>query len=297
MSAIDPSATDAASATDTGQTRSNNQDACGEFSDADGARLFVVADGMGGHAGGAVASRLAVETIGKVFRTSSEGPEGTLRAAFESANERIFERAQESEDLAGMGTTGVALLVGEGEHLWLAHVGDSRAYRFRDGRLERLTTDHSLVEAMQQRGLITAEEAAVHPERNVILRSLGVQSSVEVDVTPIASEPGDRYLLCSDGLSSVVPEPEIAAVLARNRPAAAASLLVDMANQRGGPDNVTVQVIQIPGGTREEAIAPRVRAGAASAGRRLARMRRVALAAGLVGVLLLALVLWMVATH
>jgi protein phosphatase len=258
MSAPDTSAADAAAATDTGQIRAANQDSYGAFTDADHARLFVVADGMGGHRGGETASRIAVETIGEVFRRSEEGPEATLRDAFQAANQRIWQAAQEDADLHGMGTTGVALLLLPGEPLWLAHVGDSRAYRFRRGVLELLTVDHSMVEHMRERGLLTEEEAEHHPERNVILRSLGVQPTVEVDIASVATEPGDQFLLCSDGLSSVVPAAEIAAVLERHRPADAARLLVDLANQRGGPDNVTVQVVQIPGGERSQTEAIRV---------------------------------------
>jgi protein phosphatase len=239
-------AEDAASATDTGQIRVANQDSYGAFTDADRARLFVVADGMGGHRGGETASRIAVETIGEIFRRSEEGPAETLRDAFQAANERIWQAAQQDEELRGMGTTGVALLLSSGEPLWLAHVGDSRAYRLRHGTLEQLTIDHSMVEHMREHGLLTEEEAANHPDRNVILRSLGVQPTVEVDLAPVTTEPGDRYLLCSDGLSSVVPEAEIAVVLAQHRPPDAANLLVELANQRGGPDNVTVQVVQIP---------------------------------------------------
>lgn len=248
MNSLEVAAIDAASATDTGQIRVANQDAYGVFTDADNARLFVVADGMGGHQGGETASRVAVETIGEVFRRSDEGPETTLLDAFRAANLRIWQMAQGDEHLLGMGTTGVALLLASGGPLWLAHVGDSRAYRYRNGVLERLTVDHSMVEHMREHGLITAEEAENHPDRNVILRSLGVQPTVEVDMSAVPSEPGDRYLLCSDGLSGVVPEAEIAAVLEHNRPADAARLLVDLANQRGGPDNVTVQLVQIPGG-------------------------------------------------
>jgi protein phosphatase len=300
MNAMELAATDAASATDTGQIRVANQDSWGAFTDADSARLFVVADGMGGHRGGETASRIAVETIGEVFRRSEDGPDATLRGAFEAANQRIWETAQQDDSLHGMGTTGVALLLCPGGPLWLAHVGDSRAYRFRRGVLERLTVDHSMVEHMREHGLITEEEAAHHPDRNVILRSLGVLPTVEIDIAPVATEPGDQFLLCSDGLSSVVPEEEIAAVLGRNRPADAARLLVDLANQRGGPDNVTVQVVQLPGGeapprrTQElRAARPPLDAARSARGSRLERsIPIVATACIAVGVALVTVVLW-----
>jgi serine/threonine protein phosphatase PrpC len=303
MNALEPAAMEAASATDTGQIRVANQDSWGAFTDADGARLFVVADGMGGHRGGETASRLAVEAMGDVFRRSGEDPEVTLRNAFETANERIWRLAQQQADLAGMGTTGVALLLCPGGALWLAHVGDSRAYRLRNGVLERLTADHSMVEAMRAQGLLTEEEAAHHPDRNVILRSLGVQPTVEVDLAAVRAEPGDCFLLCSDGLSSVVPEPDIRVVLERNQTADAARLLVDLANQRGGPDNVTVQVVRIPGGERageprtDEARTVRSPGSApvriVDQTRRARRVRRVAVAAIALAGVLAALVAWL----
>ena len=296
MSPLETTAADAAAATDTGQIRAANQDSYGAFTDADRARLFVVADGMGGHRGGETASRLAVETIGDVFRRSEEGPEGTLRDAFQAANQRIWQVAQEDDALQGMGTTGVALLLSPDEPLWLAHVGDSRAYRYRRGVLERLTVDHSMVEHMREHGLLTEEEAAHHPERNVILRSLGVQPTVEVEIASVATEPGDQFMLCSDGLSSVVPEAEIAAVLERHRPVDAARLLVDLANQRGGPDNVTVQVVQIPGGARAQTEELRVQPPHASPALSTREVDRgiplIAAAATVVGALLIAALLW-----
>jgi len=301
MNTLELAAADAASATDTGQIRVANQDAFGAFTDADNARLFVVADGMGGHQGGETASRVAVETIGEVFRRSAEGPEATLLDAFRAANQRIWQMAQQDEHLHGMGTTGVALLLSSGGPLWLAHVGDSRAYRFRNGVLERLTVDHSMVEHMREQGLITEEEAANHPDRNVILRSLGVQPTVDVDLTAVPSEPGDRYLLCSDGLSGVVPETEIAAVIERNRPADAARLLVDLANQRGGPDNVTVQLVQIPGGEPPARAAeipvsrpPTITPARAPVRRADPRIPIVAAVCIGVAVILVSMILWMV---
>ena len=147
-----------------------------------------------------------------------------------------------------MGTTGVALLLEPDGRAWVANVGDSRAYRLRDGRLEQLTLDHSLVAELVRRGMLTAEEAQVHPRRNEVLRSLGVEAEVSVDVTAVDVQAGDQYLLCSDGLSGVVDDQEIAAVLIAEAPADAVRRLVDAANERGGPDNVTVLIARVSRG-------------------------------------------------
>ena len=242
MSPLELAADDAASATDTGQIRVANQDSCGVFVDADNSRLFVVADGMGGHRGGETASRLAVEAIGEVFRRSEEGPEETLLHAFRAANQRIWQAAQQDDDLRGMGTTGVAILLDPEGPLWLAHVGDSRAYRFRSGVLERLTIDHSMVEHMREHGLLTDEEAAHHPDRNVILRSLGVAPTVEVDLASVPIEPGDCFLLCSDGMSNYVEHGELERIVAMTWYRRLPETLIALANDRGGDDNITVVV-------------------------------------------------------
>jgi len=289
MSAPGPAQLHTAALTDVGRVRSSNQDAWGEFEDADGLRLLVVADGMGGHRGGEAASRIAVETIGSVFRRTGDGAEQRLRQAFEEANQEVHRRAQEEPSLAGMGTTGVALLLDGGAGAFVAHVGDSRAYRLRAGRLERLTADHSLVAELQRRGLLSEEEAATHPRRNEILRSLGIASDVEVDVAALDVEAGDRFLLCSDGLCGVVPEPEIAQVLAGSEPPEAARRLVELANAHGGPDNVTVAIAWLEGAAAAAVptAAPRPRARAR--GRR--GIRRVLVLAIVVAGLLAALLL------
>jgi protein phosphatase len=246
MTQIDPRSIETASLTDVGRRRASNQDAFGGLVPASGARLLIVADGMGGHAGGATASRVAVETVEEVVGRSTDAPETTLRAALEAANRRVHEESQNDASLAGMGTTGVALLFQPDGSAWVAHVGDSRAYRLRDGRLEQLTPDHSLVAELERRGMITAEEAQVHPRRNEVLRSIGVEPEVDVDVAQVDARPGDQYLLCSDGLSGVVGDEEIAAELLRAPPEVAVRRLVDAANERGGPDNITVQIARIP---------------------------------------------------
>jgi protein phosphatase len=242
-----------ASVSDVGQVRTRNEDFCDEFSHASGYRLLVVADGMGGHRAGATASRVAVEAIGEVF-AGFEGPgeappEEMLELALLTANRRVYQMAVDDPELRGMGTTAVALLLAPDESGWVAHIGDSRAYRYREGLLEPLTADHSVVGEMERRGLITAEEAAIHPRRNEIMRCVGVQAEVQADIMKIDVRLGDRYVLCSDGLSGLVSDQHIAAVVAEAAPAEAAQQLVEAANRHGGHDNVTVQIasIHLPG--------------------------------------------------
>jgi serine/threonine protein phosphatase PrpC len=246
MSGIDPQWIDAASSSDVGRVRSVNQDSFAEFEDGRGSRLLVVADGMGGHQGGETASRLAVEAIGDVFTRSEGTLERRMNLAIEMANERVYRSAGADSALAGMGTTVVALCLGEGGEAWVVHVGDSRLYRLRDGRLDALTADHSLVAEMQREGFLSAEEARVHPRRNELTRSVGVAPGVEAEISRIAVAPGDRFLLCSDGLCGYLEDEEIREVLACERPPNAARILVDQANAKGGYDNVTVQVVAIP---------------------------------------------------
>jgi protein phosphatase len=246
MMRIDPERIEVASMSDTGRQRSNNQDSYGEGHAPSGARWIMVADGMGGHAGGAVASRVAVETVSSVVASSQDTPDVALRSALEAANRVVHDEAQANAQLAGMGTTGVAVLFSADGMAFVANVGDSRAYRMRGGALEQITLDHSLVAELQRRGVLTEEEALVHPRRNEVLRSLGVEPEVIVDLHELDLAPGDLFLLCSDGLSGVVRDAEIADVMHREAPAQAVRTLVDFANSRGGPDNVTVQIARIP---------------------------------------------------
>jgi serine/threonine protein phosphatase PrpC len=245
-----------ASLTDVGRARSENQDSCGEFRGPSGARLMAVADGMGGHRGGATASRITIEALGGVFQRTPDVGEATLREAFETANARVHQTAQGRPDLHGMGTTCVALIFAANGAAWVAHVGDSRAYRLRDGFMAPLTADHSTVAELVRLGQITLEEAAVHPRRNEILRSIGAEASVQVDVAPVDVRPGDQYLLCSDGLSGLVSDLEMGAALLRESPEDATRILVDLANERGGPDNVTVMVAAVPGAAAASRNAP-----------------------------------------
>ncbi len=257
MSIPDPEHFAAGSLTDVGQVREVNQDSLGEFADpARGRRLFIVADGMGGHLGGEVASRMTVETAAEIFAAGGNDPAELLRVALETANERVHEAAQQDMDLAGMGTTGVCLLFQSGGSGWVAHVGDSRAYRLRDDVFEQITEDHSVVGALIRMGHITEDEAKQHPQRNEILRAIGTNPEVEVQVTPLELQPGDRFLLCSDGLSGLVPDAEIAEVLGRMEPEDAARTLVQMANLEGGNDNITVQVVEVPGNGPQKKKAP-----------------------------------------
>ena len=236
-----------ASGSDVGQVRSANEDSCDIFSRQDGTRLLVVADGMGGARGGATASQTAVATIADAFENdASELPSAMLEAAIHAANTRVFAMAQQDRELEGMGTTIVAFLLDARLRGTVAHVGDSRAYRYRRGRLEPITTDHSVVAEMQRRGLLSPEEAAAHPRRNEILRAVGVQPQVEVEIKDVEVAGGDRFVLCSDGLSGVVRDEEIAAVIQSEAPEAAVTALIRMANERGGPDNITVQILAIP---------------------------------------------------
>ena len=234
-----------ASRSDVGRVRSANQDVCGEFENADGYRLLVVADGMGGHQGGETASRLALETIGGIFERDFGAAETLLVRAFRAANDEIHRVGTSDPSLHGMGTTGVAILIGPSDEGWVAHVGDSRAYRLRDGRLDQITEDHSWVCEEVRQGRISAEEASVHPMRNVLLRSIGVGSDVDVSATAIDLRSGDCFLLCSDGLWGELDDPAISEVLARESPSSAAAELVDLANARGGRDNVTVLVASV----------------------------------------------------
>ena len=237
--------------TDTGLVRSENQD-FGTYTTPDeerssnpGGRLLIVADGMGGHRGGATASRLAAETVKQQYLGSEAGDIPTaLRTSLSKANARIYSEAQSNPELRGMGTTTSVLAVRNGEG-WLAHVGDSRIYMIRSGHIEQLTDDHSLVATMVREGLLTTQEAETHPRRNVLQRSMGVAEDVEIDVKgPIPLTDGDTFILCSDGLHGVVKEEELLEVAAMPIDAAADEFL-RRALSRGAPDNVTVIVARV----------------------------------------------------
>ena len=230
--------------TNVGRVRRANQDSVW----ANGS-LFVVADGMGGHQGGEVASRI---TVGSMSAVSEVGSVDELRDAVVNANALIRERGAADPALGGMGTTVVALGVLPASttdgalHLGAANVGDSRLYLFADGELEQISLDHSLVGELERAGQITSYEAARHPQRNVVTRALGADADVDVDTWVIPAVIGQRYLLCSDGLVNEVSDDEIRAALsAIEDPAAATEALVNAANASGGRDNITVLILDI----------------------------------------------------
>ncbi len=230
-----------------GRVRLNNQDAFDRFDDPARAEiLLVVADGMGGHRGGEVASAMAVGTLGSEFRGAEGDAPARLRAAVERANAAIFDRASASRQLKGMGTTVVALLLSAEGPAHVAHVGDSRLYQLRDESLAALTHDHSVAAQLQSNGEITAEEARSHPKRSILIRAVGVSRRVEVEVAPVDVRAGDAFLLCSDGIYEMLPDDEIHAVVASAPDAhTAVAWLVDASNQRGGKDNSTALVVQV----------------------------------------------------
>ncbi len=225
--------------TDTGLQRRANEDSLLARSP-----LFVVADGMGGAQAGEVASRIAVESFYGGLGDSSD-PEERLAANALAANARIHELSQRNAEHAGMGTTLTAIYVGE-EEVAIAHVGDSRAYCLREGELLRLTDDHSLVDELIREGRLTPEEAEEHPQRSIITRALGPEEIVEVDTRSFRARPGDVYLLCSDGLTSMVPEGRLAEILgAHGRLRDAGEALIAEANRAGGRDNITVILLRL----------------------------------------------------
>jgi PPM family protein phosphatase len=229
------------SLTDTGRERRTNED--NAFARPP---LFAVADGMGGARAGEVASEEVVKTLGHGM-PDGVGPEAGLAELTRQANQRIHRMATSDNERAGMGTTLTAAYVGDGD-VAFAHVGDSRAYRLRDGRLEQLTNDHSLVGELVRRGKLTEQQAEEHPQRSVITRALGPEAAVQVDSFSVDAQPGDLFLLCSDGLTSMVPLQTIADILReRDSVEAAGRRLVEAANENGGRDNITVVLFRIEG--------------------------------------------------
>jgi serine/threonine protein phosphatase PrpC len=242
--------------TDVGRVRTNNEDS---YKILDSLNLFVLSDGMGGEAHGEIASELAVDTIVKFCTEAKDDSSVTLvdatpdnfseltkrlRSAVQQANLNIYESAQKNPAQRGMGATVTAAWVNE-DRLSVAHVGDSRAYLLRTGNLQQLTSDHSLVAEQVRRGIITPQQAEESEMQSVLLRALGAHPDVEVDVDEVGIYSGDVLLLCSDGLTRMVTEPEIAGTLqSETDPAAAAQKLVDLANESGGMDNVTVIVVR-----------------------------------------------------
>ena len=225
--------------TDTGRQRRDNEDSA--FARAP---VFVVADGMGGAQAGEVASRIAVEAFEQGLPDSGS-PEERLAERVREANAQIYERSRADRGRAGMGTTLTAAYVDD-THVAIAHVGDSRAYLFRDGSLQRLTQDHSLVDELVRRGKLTEEQAAEHPQRSIITRALGPEPDVEVDTWTYPARAGDVILLCSDGLTSMISEERVKTILAEHDNLdAAADALIREANEAGGRDNITVVLFRL----------------------------------------------------
>jgi PPM family protein phosphatase len=231
---------DQAFRTDTGRQRNANEDSL--FTRAP---VFVVADGMGGAQAGEVASKAAAEAF--AGELAAAPPERVLRETIEGANRSIHQHARNDPGLAGMGTTITAAIVDpEAEEVAIGHVGDSRAYRLRDGKLERLTRDHSLVEEMRRKGQLTEAQAEDHPQRSIITRALGPEPEVEVDLQTVPAQPGDVFLICSDGLTTMLDDDHIARLLSRaSTMQTAVRALVDEANRAGGRDNITVVAFRL----------------------------------------------------
>jgi PPM family protein phosphatase len=226
----------AAAKSDIGRLRERNEDSV-LLRDP----LFAVADGMGGHRGGNVASALAVEALQEM----TDGKAAELLARVKQANVRVLERGQAQSDLRGMGTTLTAVLA-DGSKGHLVHIGDSRAYLLRDGQLQQLTRDHTLVQRMVDEGRLSPKEAERHPQRSILTRALGVDMDAEPDPLTFDLHAGDRLLLCTDGLTGMVNEDEIQAILQEEAdPQAACERLVDAANEAGGEDNITVVVLDV----------------------------------------------------
>jgi len=241
--------------TDVGMKRQRNED---NYLINDELRLFVVADGMGGHAGGEYASQIAVTTVEEVLsnirdeRHFEDNGRATrdmllqekLKYAIRLAGKRIYERAQEDTEFRGMGTTALVLYVTD-DAGYVAHVGDSRCYRARADTVEQLTEDHSLVNEQIKAGLINRDAAKSHKLRNIITRSLGYQEEVEIDTAVLKLERGDFYVLCSDGLSNLVEDRELMDLLQQHSFQEAARKMVDLANKRGGDDNITCVIARV----------------------------------------------------
>lgn len=244
---------------DRGLVRHLNQDACAALPEHG---IFVVCDGVGGAAGGEVASHFAsktfLNTLKQARRTAAdppstpdravETPEARLRHSIAAANQAVYERSQKLRVLRGMATTLVGALW-ESSTLWIANVGDSRAYRFREGALELLTQDHSLVEEQLRAGLITTAQAEASPIRNIITRAVGSEPDVQADIAAHTTQPGDLFLLTSDGLTRELADLDIARILARTASPSlesACQALIDAANAHGGRDNITVLLLACP---------------------------------------------------
>jgi PPM family protein phosphatase len=244
-----------ANLTDVGCERAENEDSyCYAEPESDEellkrGRLVVIADGMGGQEGGQIASGIAVDTVREVFLNGPAGnPAAALESAYLSAHLAIQDYAREHPEFTGMGTTCTSAVLHDG-HVTFGHVGDSRLYLLRGGTIGRLTRDQSYVQHMVEIGVISPEEAATHPSRNILTSALGAATNVEADFAeePIRLESSDVLLFCTDGLHGLVSDDEMLEVSSENSPREACVKLVEMAKSRGGPDNITIQIVRIEG--------------------------------------------------
>jgi protein phosphatase len=242
-----------ASLTDVGCQRENNEDSLAYWESPDDAtfarlgRLAIVADGMGGCEGGQFASRIAVETVEQIYSTSADSdPQQRLLEGFRQAHARIQQQASDNPGLRGMGTTMTAFSV-VADRLYYAHIGDSRLYLLRAGKLRVVTRDHSLVSRLVETGIIRAEDADNHPQKHVLTAAVGIADDIQPDFSaePVALEKSDILLLCTDGLWGQVSEPELLEALASQPPDQACRSLVQLAKDHGGPDNITLQVARL----------------------------------------------------
>lgn len=237
-----------AAGTDVGRIRAGNEDSL--YADADQERgLFIVADGMGGHAAGEVASEMAVQIVARdltdVRDLTAAGAGQRMADALKSANRAIYERTIQEADKQGMGTTASCLMMGQGRYL-IGHIGDSRVYLLRDGVFRQITKDHSYVQEQVDAGFLTPEQARYHPYSNVITRCVGANAAVEADVLAGELQVGDLYLVASDGLTGMVEDPQLKKILeSKQTPGRMVDTMITEANRRGGLDNITAIVVQV----------------------------------------------------
>ena len=239
----------AAGRTDIGRHRASNEDSILLIPDRG---LFAVADGMGGHRGGRVASHMVTAELGEIARAAESPLDGpALESALEQINRHVFERGEADADLQRMGSTCVVVSV-DGQYAHVAHIGDSRCYLVRENRAQQVTSDHRAIQAMIDQGTLTESESRVHPMRNVLTRSVGVEPDVEVSQRGLELRAGDRLVLCSDGLTDMLTEAEIAAEVSTGGDLEQlVESLVAQANQAGGSDNISVVVVEIDHGGSE----------------------------------------------
>lgn len=237
-----------AAGTDVGRIRAGNEDSL--YADADQERgLFIVADGMGGHAAGEVASEMAVQIVARdltdVRDLAGKGSGARMAAALKAANQAIYERTIQEADKQGMGTTASCIMIGQGRYI-VGHIGDSRVYLLRDGQLRQLTKDHSYVQEQVDAGFLTPEQARYHPYSNVITRCVGANAAVEADVLQGEIQAEDLYLVASDGLTGMVEDPQLKKILeSKQTPGRMVDAMITEANRRGGLDNITAIIVQV----------------------------------------------------